>query len=260
MKIGVLICGYDCEKEIVSVLTPWQTARVSKMGGHDFILSMVHGQFTECASDNIVIPNWAPKARLDYITSPTEPGSEAFMRNLALRPLLEQNCDYIWLVDADEYYTVSDIHEIMNFVVLSKWESWFRLSFKNYVFTRSQYLSTAFTPPRIFKNKTNGYQIKEFHYDNDIVYRGTIVDGNAFVNKEVNYTDLPSKTIPKNIAWVRHESWLNNERSKAKVAYQEKHFAHGAGCSFAWDDVMGLVWNDNYFNKTGQPIPTLKND
>lgn len=266
MKIGVLVCGYDCAAEINEVLAPWKEAKENKLCGHEFVLSMVYGQFTEWA-ELFGTKTFEEKQKdcpkpdgVDHMRWASE-NSEAGIRNLALKSLLESDCDVIWLLDADEYYTVANLQAILNVITLSPWEAWFSIAFKNYVFNKKEYLIDPFQPPRIFRVSTCGYKLKEFYYDNDVTYAGTIVEGNSFVNKQVSYKELPSKVIPQNRAWVRHESWLNNQRSKAKVAYQEKHFAHGAGCSFAWDKLYdSLTWNPEYFKKTGQTIPRTAHD
>ena len=41
-----------------------------------------------------------------------------------------------------------------------------------------------------------------------------------------------------------------------KVAYGEKHFAKGAGCSFKWGE-KGLEWNEDYYKKLGIQKPEL---
>ena len=53
--------------------------------------------------------------------------------------------------------------------------------------------------------------------------------------------------------WVPHYAWLNDERSKSKVEYQEKHFGH---CSYKWGP-NGLEFNEEYFKKVDKEKPCI---
>jgi len=65
---------------------------------------------------------------------------------------------------------------------------------------------------------------------------------------------LGNKTIPKDVAYVRHLSWPNNEASRKKIEYHLKHFGH---CSYKWDDKLGLQIDSGYYTKLGLPIPNI---
>ena len=152
----------------------------------------------------------------------------------------------VWRIIYGNSYTVQ-IENIFKFVENNPFTTWFKIHFKNYVIDKNHYI-TDFCPPRIFRTES----IAEFFYDNDCLY---YTDGGG----KVSYLNFPSMTVPKNIAFVKHYTWLDNERSKQKCEYQEKHFAHGAGCSFKWEN-SHLTWNLEYFKKTGTSIPEIYQD
>lgn len=264
MKIGVLACGYDCAEYIDKVLPPWITAKNMQLGGNDFIISIVHGQFKEyvelAGEESLIVPEWASRYKngIDYIVSPP-PGTETELRNLALRPLLEENCDIIILLDLqDEIYELNQIQTIFEYVFLEKWISWFKVSLKNYVFDEKTYLKDPFTPPRIFKVKTNGHILKAMSYDNDVIYEAIYMTPKGDILKQVPHKELPNKTIPAHRAFIKHLTWLSNEKSKKKQKYQIKRWNL---CSFDWDSELNkLVFSKSYYDKLGQPFPETAKD
>lgn len=161
MKIGLLFCAYNCDHSIDEVLKPWLEVK-RRATPDQFILSFSYGQFKEYAdlfgAAPIVYPAWYDryKTNIDFFQL-LPPLSEAENRNAALKPLLEAGCDLIMLVDGqDEYFTVAQIDEIFNKVVLERYVSWFSIQYRNFVFNEKTYLAAPFTPPRIFRTKTNG--------------------------------------------------------------------------------------------------------
>ena len=64
---------------------------------------------------------------------------------------------------------------------------------------------------------------------------------------------FPCGIIGQNVAWIRHYTWLNNERSKKKVEYQK---ARGWTCSYEWDyNENKLKFNAEYYKKEKLPFP-----
>jgi hypothetical protein len=256
-KFGILFCGYNMEEYIHQSLAPWVEAKNSNLLGYEFIISAVCLPFKEYKDQDIKVDDtldiliaYRDFNHIQYLFSEPKYCSEADARNLALKPLLDQGCDMIILWDADEIATLENIENILKYVELEKFISWFRFSYKNYVFDDKTYLAAPFTPPRLFRVNTNGYKLINFHWDNDITYQSEDCS-----IKEYQHS-LPSKTIPAKTAFIKHLSWISNEKSKQKVNYQMAHF--NGVCSFAWDDKENkLVWNKEYFAKTGQPIPEV---
>jgi hypothetical protein len=271
-KIGVLFCIYGQPNYIDNCLAPWIKARDTVFANCEWVLGAVSVPFSEYkpmfdaglakpdTQSEDILNGYMEAQKLDFLLSSSNFYSEAEARTFILRPLLQSNCDYVILVDVDEFYEEKDILAIVNFISLNPWVTWFRLSLKNYVFDTNTYLRAPFTPPRVFKVSTNGYKLDHFYFDNDVHYKGTIVGGGAFKDTNISYTQLPAMVIPKTVAFIKHYSWLNNEVSKAKVAYQEAHFKHGAGCSFKWSEANVLTWNMDYFKAIGQRPPEVLKD
>jgi hypothetical protein len=261
-KIGVLGCGFECEEYIEEVLKPWFEAKQNNLAGCEFVFSFVHGQFKEYSVINggeikTQTPKWYydHSSSIDYFSAPS-PASEAEQRNNALMPLLREGCDLVWLLDLqDEIYTLKQIEDIVLYIKNERFTSWFNLCFKNYVFDKNTYIKEPFCPPRIFRVSTNGFKLKDFFWDNDVRYEGTVNTGYSFDSKTINYAALPSKMIPARIAHIKHLTWLSNEKSKKKCLYQQMHF--GGKCSYKWDDQIGLTFNEAYYKENGLNLPIL---
>jgi hypothetical protein len=261
MKIGILLCSYNCDASIDEVLKPW--IEVKKRALPDqFVLSFSYGQFKEYADlfgvNPVEYPAWFErhKENIDFFQL-LPPLSEAENRNAALKPLLEAGCDLVMLVDAqDEYFTVAQIDEIFSKVHLEKFVSWFSIQYRNFVFSDQEYLVDPFTPPRIFRVNTNGCKLLNLFYDNDFSYGMNCFEFNKACEKVVSYKDLPNKLI-RNEPGVTHLSWLSNEVGKNKVRYQT---ARGWSCSYKWNEVENrLEFNEDYYRNHGLQIPrTMK--
>lgn len=267
MKIGVVFCSYGMPEYLSATLDPWIRAREDRIGGSEFVIAAVSMPFVEYKGFQPADNSTKISLSLSFVNRQidqlflAEEGDENLLqehqvRDKALQYLIGENCDLIWLVDGDEFYDIYQIQDILNYVILDKFTSWFRLSLRNYVFDTRHYLKDNFTPPRIFRVKTNGYVVNRFRFDNDIVYRGTVVNNNHFTDVEADYTQLPSKTVPEKISLIKHYSWLSNERTKRKIFYQNAHF-HGL-CSFKWNEEKNtLEFNEDYFRKTNQMQPEV---
>ncbi len=247
MRIGILFCGYNCLETLEKSIAPWVVARDEKLDGHEFVISAVSVPFKEYQTIDLPVDK-TPESlgeliefnSIDYLVTAPKFISEAEARTLALEPLLLENLDYVMLWDGDEIITLDQINAILNYVRLDPWCSWFSISYKNYVFNNKTYLLEAFTPPRVFKVKSNGYALDSFSWDNDVIYR-SVNDPKVYIE----YRQLPTKIIPKHVAWVKHLTWLSTPKTKAKVAYQKDHFK--GVCSYRWNDVTNAVEFDPDF-------------
>ncbi len=255
MKIGVLCCFHGCEDMLYRVIAPWLNVKCN-LEKVEFKIAVVHGLFKE-NKDNGVSDNDEATLNLikggqwhDYLYIQPEGvyESEAQIRDKGLQFLLKQECDYVWLLDGDEVYQEWEIAQALKFIGNEHFISWFNIEFKNLTFNENTY-TKSFCPPRIFRVKSGGFRLNSMYWDNDVSYLDE--RGNS-----VLYTQLSSRSIPVSQCNPLHFTWLNNERSKNKIAYQEAHFKSGAGCSFKWGE-NGLEWNEDYFTKTGQPKPEL---
>lgn len=259
MKIGIIYVGFQCEDLIQRSLTPWTQARAERLGGVDWKIAAVSLPFDgfnhegESMDDtHKILRDCAMYGEIDHLIADTVPTKETDARGAALHWLVNKaEVDILWMVDADEEYSLADIHAILTFVRANSWVAWYRVSFKNMVFTEHQYLMEPFTPPRIHRVDVAGLKAAWFWDDNNVAYK-TIDPGR--IRKDI---ELASLTIPETVAFVPHLSWLNNERSRKKINYQ----LNGRGwpeCSFSWDDARGgLIFNESYYAKRGLPLPEV---
>jgi hypothetical protein len=262
MKLGVIYCCYD-SLDYLGFLDPWIKLKESL----NIKLAGVHGCFEEMASfiedndeetleqllqlrydgqlDFLYVQNDYPtKVKEKFIYQ-----SEAIIRNYALQWLLKEGVTHVMLLDADEKYSEEEIQKLVKFLEKDNFTAWYSIEFKNLTFSEQTY-TKSFCPPRIWRVNSSESKIKEIYYDNDINY--------TLGAQIVSYKQLSTKKIPLIICNPLHYTWLNNERSKNKIAYQSRHFAHGAGCSFKWNNEKNsLEWNDEYFKKTSQIPPKL---
>lgn len=249
-KIGLLVCGYDCADSFKEVLKPW----IQLKEKYNIIISFVHCKFKEYNDINNKDVNVDYDLNgINYFFAPNEPLIEIEVRSLALKPLLDDNVDYIWQLDLDEYYTVENIENIINFIYKDKFIPSYKISFKNYVFDASTYLEEPFTPHRIFKTRLGNFKLNKFIDDNLINY---LSDGMV----QMDARAIACKIIPPEVAYIKHVTWLNNEKSRQKVEYHKKHFSDGL-CSYSWDEKDGLIFNKDFFKLRNLPMPkTLKDN
>ncbi len=74
------------------------------------------------------------------------------------------------------------------------------------------------------------------------------------LDQEIRYTCFTSRDIPVSLCYPLHYTWLDNQRSKDKIAYQQKHFGH---CSFRINDLGKLEFDPEYYTKIKSLPPKL---
>lgn len=259
-KIGILGCGYNCHEGLDKRLNPW----FGRPDYKDFIFSFVSCKFKEYEELGIYSDNSETEKALgfllkneliQYLEVPDKPLDEATARNLALRHLLDDGCDYIILLDlSDEYYTEEQIHNILYY--LNKEDNqfcgWFSILFKNYIFDGKQWIG-GFCPPRIFKvNYDETTTLEDFYWDNDVRYKDNTN------NSHIDYKQLPSNVIPSNLlgGGVRHMTWLHTN-GEFKEKYQRAHF--NGICSYKFDKEKNELSFDNDYYKD-KPYPIINKD
>jgi glycosyltransferase involved in cell wall biosynthesis len=251
-KIGVLLCAYNMAEYLDKCLSSWIFAKKDGLGGNEFIISAVSASFAEYKDAGInedntkeLLLEYYNKHEIDYLSDNLEWVSEKEARNAALKPLLQENCDAVVMVDADEFFSINDIENIFNYVSFEKWISSFAISYKNFVFNENTYLKEPFQPNRIWRVNTNGYKLVECVYDNNMAYSNGV--------NLVGEDKLPHKKIPPHVAWVPHFTWMDNEKSKHKQAYQRKRWGLSG---YKWNEEKNcLEFDVEYYKKTGQKIP-----
>lgn len=251
MKFGILCNFYGFPEYLDSVLQSWKDLDKSK-----FIFSAVsckYDQYKEVGyikedKDTISILNSKYKDLFLKITS-GEISNDSVSRNFALKPLIESDANYIWLLDGDEFYTVNEISKIVNFVEQNQFVDWFKINFKNY-FNDTSHWVDGFNPPRIFKVKSSTNM--RFYYENDILYETG--------SRSIDYKSLSSLEIPKSVSHVKHFSWCGDkEFLKKKVEYQ--NYRYNGICSYKWSDTENkLILNDDFYYKHNLSKPIIHND
>lgn len=252
MKIGLLVCAYDCADTIQECLKPWIEIEQEKTIDLDIaIISTVFQGFPLKDNEPTIkaMTDVIYKSKACVIANPV-PLTEHEARNMPLSYLLTQQCDVIWLLDGDEFYTKEQIYNIAHRVETNPFIVWWSIPFKNYVFDGKQYLD-GFCPPRIFRTQMKSRILKEFYWDNDIIY------GVSGTNETIDYKHLASASIPKSVACVRHMTWLH-KNGKDKVEYQIKHFG---ACSYKWnEETEKLEFDRLYYLNRNLPLPVIKRD
>lgn len=260
-KIGIIFALHNLSsKEFEDVMAPW-----IKFKGKNpsTIFSCVSYTFDENRKDNFSLEANAKTIDMieksnyfSYVFSDKdyngESLQEAGVRDKALQFLLREICDVIWLWDGDEFAQEHELTNILSFINRFSDYAWYSTCYKNYVFDEHTYLEEPFTPPRIFRAEYRGAKIDKFYLDNDISYFSA-------EEKLISFHQLPFKKIPKTIAFIKHLSWLSNERSKRKITYQKAHFGkYGGGCSYDWDEKNDrLIFNLDFYAKRGDNVPKL---
>lgn len=260
MRIGLVLAAYQAMDYLENCLLPWILLRKEL----DIKIVCVHCCFMENHENGEPIfstdgttklfEEYLERGYLDGYCCSERPLFEHEARNIAVEKLLLEKSDYIWTIGVDEFYTQEEVKRILSYIERNPLTTWFGVNYKNYVFNRSTWVD-GFCPPRIFKVETPGFRLNKFYWDDDIQYIEK-----ATPNNISSYKHFSNIQIPRTIAHVDHYTWLSDERSKKKVAYQEKHFGppRGAGCSFRWNEAENkLEFNTDFYKKTGQTIPEL---
>lgn len=259
-KLGIIYCSYNTESYTAASLAPWISARAKKLGGIDYAICVVSVPFEKFLAKREdgtldVLIGAKDRGEIDLLISQGVPMAEVDARGKAMKMLIESGCDCILQADSDEFYLEDQIAKIVDIIQRNPLVTWFRLSLKNYVFDEKTYLAEPFQPPRVHRVKTMcGCSAAGFWDDNSVFY------ADKRSGAKYRDRDFSSKTVGPNIAWIRHLTWLNDERSKKKTEYQVTRWGADL-CSFAWDEKRGgLVFNERYYERAGMELPELLKD
>lgn len=251
MKIGVIFSLYGCENYQDRCLSPWIKLRKEL----NLVLTGCNGMFNdflnygfEDRSHKSLIK--AIGKDLDFLISTTGEHlwNEQNSKNYLLNYLKDRNVDLVWIVDGDEFYTEEDIKKIIEFINSNPDPDAYAVNFKNYTI-RIPYWTEGFCRETIYWMNRNG-GISDFHFDVFARYN----DGKT-INETQNFV-----RIPKKISYIEHNSWLSEDpRIPEKVVYQNGRFwgNEGERCSFVYDEVRGLEFNEKFWDSRGLEIPIL---
>ncbi len=251
MKIGLLCNFYGFPEYTERCLEAWkQISNIHKVA----VSSYQYSEYVECGwdRDDIDTPIQLLSHHrdfVDYICLGKE-ANDSFSRNAPLQHLLSHDIDYVWILDQDEFYSEEDIKNCIEHIEKNPETCTFKVNFKNFVFSKSQYVDN-FNPPRIFKVNINGQKsLSHFYYENDVVYN--------INNKLIDYKHLSMLEIPKDKCFPDHYSWIGSpEFLRAKVKYQLKRY--NGICSYKWDEENNkLSFREEFFKKFNQEKPEVK--
>jgi hypothetical protein len=226
---------------------------------YEYLICAVSVPFLEYKGDEFkdgtqdILRNYYNEHKIDNLITEPEYTPEWIARDQAAQYLISQGVEIIILVDSDEIWKEEQIQQVLGKVCLDKFTSWFSVQYRNYVFTKDTYLEEFFTPPRIFRVRTNGYTIQNCVYDNDFNYGTECFEFNKNCKKVVSYKELPTKLIRGLI--IDHFSWLSCENSRRKVEYQTKRWGKD-GCSYAWLNGR-LIFNEEFYKKNNLNYPKI---
>ena len=256
MRIGLLLTVYNCEKYIKDCLDPWFELKEN----HEVVISANSGMFSDYHTLGIPFRNQETlkilsEYDIDFLITTKGKNllGEDESRNLCLNFINKQECDLIWVLDGDECYTKDQILNILKFIEENPDLDRYELNFKN--LTIEENLFMDYKHSRIVWAKRHG-GISHFYFDNQFVYNnGTDTTQTSYIN------------IPKNVAYIKHYSWLSDDsRTKDKIAYQRYRYRYGPGrenneeirCSYSWNSEKNkLEFNRKFYKHFGQEIPCL---
>lgn len=242
ITFGLIYCAYNTEEYINQSIAPWTQVKLA----YPVIPTVVSVPFIGFEQERIdKTEEMLKKIPFAYSFIDNTPITEHEARNKCLHYLLEQKCDYIIILDSDEFYSVDEINNLLHLCQKDPFIAWYSVEFKNYTFSEDTY-TEGFRPPRVFKTETFTHKMSSFFWDNDISYT------RKSKGENVSYTKLAHAEIPKAVCHPKHLTWLDNERSKQKVEYQMRHFGH---CSFKYIDK--LEFNEQFYKNNNQEIPKL---
>jgi hypothetical protein len=250
MKFGILCNFYGFPSYLDKVLSSW--VNLDK----NFIFAAASCKFDQYIDINYQQEDTETvyklktqyKDQFPYIYTETV-ANDSTVRNHPLKYLLNQNVDYIWLLDEDEFYTEEEIQKIISFIENESFITYFKINFKNF-FNDERHWVDGFCPPRIFKTKFNNLKLHSFYYENDVYY----LDEN---NNKIDYKQLSHLSIPKTIAHVDHYSWCGDKTYLQNKLKYQNHRYKGI-CSYIWNNEKDcLDFNEDFYKMINQPTPQI---
>ena len=249
-KVGLILASWNDIKYLSGCLQNWITWRET----NPLLIACLDCCFAENGEGNStdrsieLLEEYKKNNKIDFFEVLPPGLKEHEARNVALKYLLRQGCDVIWLLGSDEIYSKKEIDSAVKFVEKEDFITWFRIEFKNLVFDEKHYIK-GFNPGRMFRVNQNKLKIKEMYFDDDFLYTDGI--------NNIDYKNLPHKQIPISLCNPLHYTWLDDERSRKKCEYQAKRWGKD-GCSFTYQGDK-LVFNTKFYKKNNIILPEIYN-
>jgi hypothetical protein len=269
MRIGLIFIAYQNSDYLNSVLAPWKIIKHGLFDDNGLIVEppnknidlkicAISALFKEYADLGHVYDNEQTEQILKlheesgsidkYIIINDKPILDYQSRVAAWDYLKQFDVDYVWQLDADEFYDRSQILKAINYIQRNPEVDFFRINFKNYIGDiKDRTYVDDFKPVRIINNKNRG-GINNFYFDNDIEF-----------NDKTRTPHCAGLTIPKIIIFPEHHTWVGpKEKLIKKIEYQ--HRAIGT-CSYKWSNELNkLTFDENYYIKYGISKPEVFKD
>ena len=247
-KLGIILSAHGLVEYVKPCIDPWLVFNIP-IACASFQFENFEKQPNESCINEL--KKYLPEECIFHDKDRTLKEHEA--RNIPLEYLKNNTeTDTVLILDVDEFYSEKEIENLLKFINSEdfSWVAWAKINFKNYILDGKCW-TDDFCPPRVFKTNYQDYTLDKFYWDNDIIYS----DKNS---ASTDYKQLSSIIVPKSAVHPRHMTWLNNERSKNKIEYQEKHFGK---CSYRWNNLKKCIEiNEDFYKKSGQIPPTIYND
>lgn len=247
-NLGIILTAYGLKEYVSECLNAWKQFDIPIACNSFQFENFEKKDNKECILE---LKKFLPESAIFYDDEIVLKEHEA--RNITLNYLKNNfSIDAYLILDIDEFYTKKNIENLLEFINSEdfQWVAWAKINFKNYIFD-GKHWTDDFCPPRIFKSTYKEFVLNKFYWDNDIIYLN-------HDNDIIDYKQLSNIVIPKNKLHVKHMTWLNSDRSKNKIEYQEKHFG---GCAYKWNELANCVEiNNEFYKKIGQIPPIIYND
>lgn len=254
-KIGIIAVGYQC-KNLHKVIEPW--IKLKNLYKENIYISITTALFKEYWElgkiyDNNEMENTCRNLLINNEINDfniiKNPILDFESRNACWDNLKDKNLDLVWQLDLfDEYYSLEEILNTINWIQTNNLYDTYRVNFKNYFgeINSNNYI-LDFNPPRInWVKKFNG--LNKWYWDNWIEYN------NGQKSEFSSQCTIPTTICnPKHLSWVGPKDFLIN-----KIKYQHK--AIGC-CSYKWDEKEDAIKFDlDYYIKYNKEIPEIFND
>jgi hypothetical protein len=252
MKIGIIYCAYNCKSFAEKSVEPFLIAKNENIISAICAVSLPFFEYFEINQDKDdttdFLLNLYKNKKIDNIFTQPNYIQEHKARDLCLQYLKIIGCDTIWMVDGDEFYSTDNIKAIISFIEKKIEYVWYKINFKNYIFDGTKWID-GFCPPRIFRVQKDDFLLDKFYWDNDMTYKTN--------SESISYQNLKNLEIPKEIAHIKHMTWLHSN-SENKYKYQMKHFGD---CGYKWNEEMKRIEiNKAYYIKNKLEEPLIHED
>ena len=233
MKIGIQILAYNCALTFEKLIKPWVKL---KNKNYDIKMWVGSGQFKAYAklgvkdlndSTEVLLSNLLEKGDIDHVFHPSKNNllTDAETRNQCIPWMKENDIDLMVQVDADEFYSLREAENLIEFIKDNPDHTCYNTIFKNVIGDGIIEDWSRFSAGWIKKHGG----IKSYYFD-----------CHWWFNDNFDYRSPGIKEIPKQLVNPYHYTWTNEDNTtgpshiKDKIKYQE--IIYSAGCGYVCDE------------------------